>query len=143
MNLQRSRALGFTLLEVLVAAVILFSCVMSITLVYRTSLLSAEKAIGKLQQASIVPSTLELVQLEMRRNNKPEIGQIIKGNGEQFGIPYYFNAQVIKLASPPDKLDYSTGGMEKYPNKFVLYKVTLEIGIKAKLIYEYNEIAWL
>ncbi|WP_462173405.1 PulJ/GspJ family protein [Pseudoalteromonas xiamenensis] len=143
MNLQRSRALGFTLLEVLVAAVILFSCVMSITLVYRTSLLSAEKAIGKLQQTSIVPSTLKLVQLEMRKNNQPEIGQIIEGNGEQFDIPYHFNAEVIQLASPPDKLDYSTGVTEKHPNKFVLYKVTLEIGIRAKLIYEYNEIAWL
>ncbi|WP_462152152.1 PulJ/GspJ family protein [Pseudoalteromonas xiamenensis] len=137
------RNFGFTLLEVLVAAVILFSSVMAITLVYRSSLISADKATVKVQQTAVVPSIIEKIKVELNDKSSFNQGDKIEGLGQQLGVNYRYVAEVIEVSAPADKFDYTTGKIESFPKKFVLLKVTLTLGAKAPLDYIYHEVAWL
>jgi type II secretory pathway component PulJ len=51
---MNTKSKGFTLLEILVASTILFFSVVSLALIYKTSFIASEKAVSKIEQASVV-----------------------------------------------------------------------------------------
>ena len=133
---------GFTLIEVMVAAVILFSVIATVSMVYRGAFLSSEKANNHVNLTSVLPAVLATIKQELQdisRSSETEISH----SANAWQIKYQWTAKLLKFKSAPEKLDVDTGNFVKPPLKYKLWQVELALefnGLTKQ--YSYNELGW-
>lgn len=133
---------GFTLIEVLVATIILISSIATLTLVYRGAYLSSESANKQISVVAMLPSMLARVKSEVRQlGNSSE--SAISRQGITWGVKYQWQATLIEYKSAPQKLDPDTGDFITPPPKYKLWqvKLLLESGSLSKQ-YSFKELSW-
>ena len=135
---------GFTLIEVIIATVILFSAIMSGAMVYRTSMKSMERVTATTVMASALPFIIDMVREEL----------VSTGTDQSSGqydrlISYSFTAQKNKLSPNIEHAhDELTAGLEYGDFDLLLTDVRLTInyqendGGKQYEIYNYQELLW-
>lgn len=115
---------GFTLLEVLVAFVILISAISISTVSFRGSLLSSHKAVQNIEIYAQTESIINLVKFEIR-NLSTETNKILVGEGQQGSILYSWRAELIKYESAPRT--YRNGEFYTPDKRFKLWDVSLTL----------------
>lgn len=134
---------GFTLIEVMVAAVILFSVIATVSMVYRGAFLSSEKANNHINIAAVVPSVLAMIKLEIQ-SKKNEHKSLLTGNDSTWQVKYQWQAQLLEQKSPPSKYDDFTKEMATAAIKYQLWQVQLTIehkGFTKK--HQFKELSWI
>jgi prepilin-type N-terminal cleavage/methylation domain-containing protein len=130
---------GFTLVEVLVAATILFFVIAAAADAYRTALASSARAEATVRM--LVP--LPLITASVREAIREKAGQAVQGRASLLGVDYEFEAASIRTGSPPTRFDPDTAQFRDYPPRFHLYRVQLTLrsaGVARS--FTYREVAW-
>ena len=134
------RPAGFTLIEVLIASVILFAVIAAVTDGYRSSVRSDIKSRAVLD----LNATLPLIVPHIREVLRSQPTETASGSGRILGVDYAFNATTIAFKPPPPRFDPDSGEFREYPPRYRLYQVRLELSNRdARRSLEFKELAWL
>ena len=135
MNRQR----GFTLLEVLIAATILFTVMAVATETYRNSLLASGRAQGLVTMLTPLPLITSAIRNQLRSNPVEKLD----GRAELLGVEYEWEATTVRYGSPPYRFDPDVTDFVSYPKRFRLYDIRLKLRLaKQQREFLYQEIAW-
>lgn len=131
---------GFTLVEVLIAATILFTSLAVVSESYRASLLASNKASRVAEMLTPLPLILGHIQSRLLENPVDNVG----GRGEVLGVYYEFAARSVKFGAPPRRVEPESGEYRTYQPRFRLYNVELflKAGTQSRR-FEYQELSWL
>ncbi|WP_258404997.1 type IV pilus modification PilV family protein [Shewanella psychrotolerans] len=130
---------GFTLIEVLIAATILFAVIGVVSQTYRSATIASSKATRSAELLGITPLLLDTIRfrLKMEKTDKP-----IDDEGILNGFEFQWRAHVIKKGAPPSRFG-SDGEMVSFDNKFYLWQV--KIAVKKQdysQTFEFEELTW-
>ncbi len=136
---MNNRHYGLTLLEVLIASVILFTTLTVFTESYRTNLSAINKSTATIDLIAPVQLIVDRVARELR----PTSNAVISGRGEILGVSYVFEARSVEASPPLRRFDPESGVLVEYDTRYHLYAVNLRV-MKggAERIYQYREIGW-
>lgn len=133
---------GFTLIEVLVASVILFSSIATVSMIYRGAYLSSDQANQHIITQAALPSILANVRNDIRAQNSNEQKELI-GEGNSWNTAYKWKATLILFKSAPEKLDPDSSDSVVPPLKYKLWDVTLILKTdEMEKNYKYKELSW-
>jgi prepilin-type N-terminal cleavage/methylation domain-containing protein len=134
-----NRQRGFTLLEVLIAATILFTVLAVATETYRNSLLASGRAQGLVTMLTPLPLITSAIRNQLRSNPVEKLD----GRSELLGVGYEWEAITVRYGSPPYRFDPDVTDFVSYPKRFRLYDITLKLRLaKQERVFLYQEIAW-
>jgi len=138
---------GFTLIEVLVASVIMFTVLATATLSLRGAMHASERASRKTELLAplswITPSIRGRLRESVNTSPAGRPPSDYRGEGTLFGVDYRFHAVLVRFAAPPSRFDVDAADFTTYAPRFGLYDVDLELereGEKSRFIYQ--ELAW-
>lgn len=134
---------GFTLIEIMVASVILFMVLGTVSIVYRGALLSSSKASEHLLINAQVAPLLSLAESHIRSESKTEKEQL-KLEGSSNDVRYSITASLIDFRSPPQRFDVDSGSYQTPPKKYKLWNVELMLthnGITKNFVFK--QLGWL
>ena len=133
------RQAGFTLLEVLIAATILFTVLAVATETYRNALLASSRAEGLVNLLTPLPLITSSIRSQLRSNPVEQL----EGGAELLGVSYSWQATTVRYAPPARRFDSDTGDFRDYPPRFRLYDVRLELARAGQeRVFLYQELAW-
>jgi len=133
---------GFTLIEVLVASLILFASISTISLIYKGAYLTSEKSNAHITVSGAVPIVLANIKDEIRAEGE-NTSVKLSGEGVVWGVQYNWQADLQKIKAAPNLYDPDLGKDVESPQKYKLWHVDLNIHFKTlKQSYQYNEISW-
>lgn len=133
-----SKSQGFTLIEVLVASVILMGAITIANAVYGNAVEATLKSRAALELNKNLPIVLANVRREVR-----EAPEKNNGSGSVFDIAYRWKKELVEKGAPPPQFDVDERRMVRYEEKFSLWLVSLEVQQKGKTrTYEFNEVTW-
>ncbi|WP_462164595.1 type IV pilus modification PilV family protein [Pseudoalteromonas xiamenensis] len=128
---------GFSLVEVLIASVILFSSIALTSQLYKQVDMSSEKATILLSNSQIGFVVIELIKTKIQ-NSKLASKSVKSFSGQELvnGISYPWNATLVKRIKPPRDIDDILEPQEKFSVFNVV--VSTELGRKV----EFNVTVW-
>lgn len=136
---RRRREAGFTLIEVLIAATILFLVIAVAADTYRSALLASRKAEGLLE----LLTPLSLVTAAVRDSLRSTPREQLTGGGELLGVHYRFQAATARYGPPAARFDPDAGAFTRYSPRFRLYDVRLTLSKgERQREFLYQELAW-
>jgi hypothetical protein len=131
---------GLTLIEVLIAATILFSTMVVLSESYRATVSADERATRLVELLTPVPLIVSSVRSDLLAN--PNESQT--GEGRLLGVEYRYAAKQVRFAPPAPRFDPDTGQFQNYAPRFRLYDVQLDIAAGGfERTFLYQELAWL
>jgi prepilin-type N-terminal cleavage/methylation domain-containing protein len=131
---------GLTLIEVLVASVILFGALVVATQAYSGALLSDRKSQELLFLLGPTPLVVNAIQGDIRVSPT----ESVSGSGQILDVSYEYVAKSVFFKPPPPRLDPDSGAFADYPSRYRLYDVTLTLTYKSqRRMFKYQELAWL
>jgi len=133
---------GFTLIEVLVASVILFTAIAMVSMVYRGAFLSSEKANNHITITGVLPSVLATIKQSIRAQGNSPTSQLNDKNST-WNVNYHWQATLVSHKAAPSRFDRSTQQLEQPPLKYKLWQVELTLvanGLTKE--YQFNELSW-
>lgn len=133
------RQAGFTLLEVLIAATILFTVLAVATETYRNALLASSRAEGLLSLLTPLPLITSSIRSQLRSNPVEELA----GSAELLGVSFEWQATTARHGAPARRFDPDTADFRTYPPRFRLYDVRLKLARAGQeRVFLYQELAW-
>jgi prepilin-type N-terminal cleavage/methylation domain-containing protein len=133
------RAQGFTLIEVLIAAAILFIVLAVAGYSYRGALLASRKAEGFVALVTPLPMILASIRDDLRQHPQERRG----GEALLLGVRYRYVATTVRYEPPAARFDPDLGSFTSYAPRFRLYDVRLILTrASARREYRYQELAW-
>jgi len=130
---------GFTLIEVLIAAVIMFAVLALTAVSFKTARQSSEKAANVVNMLAPLPLIMDTIRTQIRSNPLENL----HGDGAFSGISYQWQADSQLFLSPPNIIDPETMLATNYQPRYRLYQVnlTLSLGNQQRQL-SYKELAW-
>lgn len=141
--MSRQTQRGFTLVEVLIAAVIMFTVLATATLSFRGALVASERASRTTELLAPLPWITSTIRDSLRDRVLETPTTEYSGDGALFGVDYRFRAELVRFAPPPPRFDPDVADFIEYPPRFGLYDVELTLereGESSRFIYQ--ELAW-
>lgn len=139
---SRSHSNGFTLLEVLIASVILIAAIAAVSLSYRGALVSSEQADKHVQISGVIPVIVSYVAEELRAQDNGQI--LLNGAGSAWGTSYSWKAELSEFKPPPEQFELDEGQLVSYKPRFRLWAVELNVNFNGvKRSFFYSELSWL
>ncbi len=141
MSLRGER--GFTLIEVLIAAVIMFTVLATATVSLRGAMHASERASRTTELLAPLPWITPTIRERLREYPGDNLATERSGEGVVFGVEYRFHASLVRSAAPPSRFDVDAAEFIEYAPRFGLYDVELELereGEKSRFVYQ--ELAW-
>lgn len=133
---------GFTLIEVLVASVILFSSIALVSMVYRGAFLSSEKANNHITISGVLPSVLSTIKQNIQNQGNSTANQF-NDESSTWGVEYQWQASLIEQKSAPRKFDPNTQQLDNPPLKYKLWQVQLTLSANGVMKeYQFTELSW-
>jgi len=130
---------GFTLLEVLIAATILFTAIAVASETYRAALLASRKAETLVAMLTPLPLITSSIRNQLRSNPVERL----EGGADMMGVQFNWQADTVRYEPPPSRFDPDELDFKTYPPRFRLYDVRLELQLRGQnRVYLYQEIAW-
>ncbi|OPX37255.1 MAG: hypothetical protein B1H13_13140 [Desulfobacteraceae bacterium 4484_190.3] len=133
---------GFTLIEVLISGLILFSVLSAGTLAYKSSIMVIDKFIAIIKAADALPQIMTAVKDDLAARK-------LEGNGQQGkNITYRWKAETVESSrNIISSYDEITGGLEYGSFQLSLDRVSLILSYHGaertvKRLYEYDELVW-
>jgi len=141
MSLREQR--GFTLIEVLIAAVIMFTVLATATVSLRAAMHASERASRKTELLAPLPWITPTIRERLREYPGDNLATERSGEGVVFGVEYRFHASLVRSGAPPSRFDVDAAEFIEYAPRFGLYDVELELereGEQSRFVYQ--ELAW-
>lgn len=137
MNARRQS--GFTLVEVLIAAVIMFTVLATATLSLRGALVASERASRTTELLAPLPWITPAIRDSLLENPAFERS----GEGAMFGVDYRYEAVMARSGSPPPRFEPEIADFMEYAPRFLLYDVELTLERDGETTqFLYQELAW-
>lgn len=95
-----TKSRGFTLIEVLIAAIILFSALALISDIFKSAMLSTSKAVSNSQYYQITPSAISAIKANLREKANGKNIQTLEGTVVLLDIHYQWEAERISFKPP-------------------------------------------
>ena len=135
---MRKDQAGFTLVETLVAAVILFSVLTSAFLAFQGAITSSSRAESRVRLLAVVPRVRAEVTQQMRRSDA------VSGGGAMGGVVYEWQAF---LSTPGAALNIddlgSSTGLAPQAREFRLWRVTVSLELSgSRREFMFTELTW-
>jgi Tfp pilus assembly protein PilV len=129
---------GFTLIEVLIASVLLFSSLALVSLLYKGALIASEKSTQHLVLAGVVPTILENIRFSIRaKGTTPAIE--LSGQDSVWGVNYSWQAKQIDIKPPILIFNPPT----QITNKYKFWEVNMVVKFGAiDRTYGFKEVSW-
>lgn len=128
---------GFTLIEVLIAAIILFSSLAITAQLYSASSLSADKAASAAQYYQQSELVITTIKSQLRERYKRNKNTELNGEVETAGQVYTWQAEKTASIAPPMDIDDT---IPPDP-RFARFLVTVELIDKGKS-FQFETVAW-
>lgn len=134
------KQLGFTLVEILIAATILFIVVGLVAEVYRAANLSGGKASRSADAALVTPLLMDTIQARVRQAQPDEK---FSEQGVLLGFRFEWQAQVIKKGGSAPRFSPENEFPVSGETRFYLWQVdlTLESGSYQRS-FQFTELSW-
>jgi len=131
---------GFTLIEVLIASVILFATLAITADLYKTSTFSANKVIEKTRYLQSTATVISTIKSELTLLTSDSIGSSYEGIVIVRGIEFKWRAERISFKARVKRIDETS----EPPRKFGLYSVRVTVLNRQKLLekYEFKVATW-
>lgn len=132
---------GFTLVEVLLAATILFIVVGLITQTYRAATKSSSSATQSTSIAVVVPLLLDTIQTRIRQSPPQNIQ---RQQGILLGFRFEWSANVIRRGGAAPRFSPESSVGEVGPERFYLWQIELSV-IKDdyRRDFQFTELSWM
>ncbi|NRD74690.1 prepilin-type N-terminal cleavage/methylation domain-containing protein [Shewanella sp. VB17] len=131
---------GFTLIEVLIAATILFAVISVVAQTYRGATIASSKATKTAELLGITPLLLDTIRFRLKMEMT---AQQIEDKGVLNGFEFQWQAHVIKKGSPPPRLSPEDGVQVSFDDKFYLWQVYLTVKKQGyDRSFEFEELTW-
>lgn len=128
---------GMTLVEVLIAGIILFISISTISLVARTKLLNEQRLAKAIEYAYLAEYSIDAIKYHLEYTNTRK-GEFSIGKGN-----YLWHASIADSKAPMRTLNSSEPTNASPTDILKLYKVTItSANNKDKAIYEYFDLIW-
>lgn len=131
---------GFTLLEVLVASVIMIA-VLSVTAVsFQSARRSSESALATLEMLAPLPLITDTIKAQIRANPIDSL----HGNGQFKGVTYNWQAKTILFRAAPSGYDAENDVKITFAPRYRLYDVNLTLTLANKTEhFQFKAVSWL
>lgn len=135
-----NKSRGFTLVEVMIAGVILIISVSAMTLVYRTAALSSQKASDNVKFSSSVGLIFNTIQAQIRGGYATAP---MAGEGTIAGVKYRWTSRLLRRRGAAKKFDIENEDWTEQPIRYYLWDVelTVESGSRDR-VYRFKELSW-
>lgn len=131
---------GFTLIEVLVAGVILIVVISVMTFIYRTAVISSIKASDNVNISGSMELIVATIQSKIRSVNSTNE---MSGKGVIDDVEYHWHTTLIANKGAPSSFESESGALVENKKNFYLWQVDLTLNSKSLIKdYQYNEISW-
>lgn len=131
---------GFTLIEVLIASMILFLFLAIAAQAFNQSAMASRKAERAVKVAAVVPLLVENIRHEIVAA-KSEVGQ--SGGGSLFDMAYQWQAKLLSRARPPKRFDPDEMAFKEYDERYNLWQVDVTISSGSyQRSWRYEELSW-
>ncbi|WP_024611187.1 prepilin-type N-terminal cleavage/methylation domain-containing protein [Pseudoalteromonas sp. TB64] len=133
---------GFTLIEVLVASIILFSSVAIVGVIYKGVIIASEKSENQIYISAVVPESIKIIQKKLR-NKQNESSTEESGSVSLLEVDAKWQALLVEAKVPPEYFDPDSGNLTVIDKKYNLWSVDVQFKFKTT-IQEYNfyELTW-
>ena len=139
-----NRSLCFTLIEVLVAAMILFMVVSTALMSYQTALKGSVSAGNFLEMAQVIDPARKHIKEQLNDELNSSNESQYQGSFAVAGVEVSWQAKRIKAAAPPERFDPDELTFSQYKDRFFLYQVELTLTHqKLSRTFSYDELIWL
>lgn len=139
MKSSGTRHSGFTLIEVMIAAVILFSVLSFASLAVKSARQSSESASETVTLYQPVPLIVD----QIREVLQQQAAEQLQGAGAIFGVRYQWSAIRMQYAPPAPRFDPDMTAFVSYKPRFARYQVSLILQKDNKnRELSYVELAW-
>ena len=141
--MRRREQRGFTLVEVLIAAVIMFTVLATATLSLRGAMTASERATRTTELLAPLPWITSTIRDSLRDKVNDAATPEHSGEGAMLGVDYRFRAELVSMGAPPPRFDPEMQDFIEYAPRFGLYDVELTLereGETSSFIYQ--ELAW-
>ena len=133
------REAGFTLIEVLIAATILFTVLAVASETYRNALLASAKAETVVEMLTPLPLITSSIRNQLRTNPVERL----QGAAELLGVEYSWQAETARYGSPAPRFDPDQIEFTEYSPRYRLYDVELKLQLRGQQrTFLYQELAW-
>jgi len=130
---------GFTLIEVLIAAIILFSSIALVGQLFSASSLSSQKAAKVAQYNQVVPLVNRMIKIDIQQRAKDRSLANMDGTMNFFDIDFIWRAERISFLPPP----MSALDEQPWSDRFGLYDVSVITQQQNKQSqYSFNVATW-
>lgn len=134
-------ARGFTLIEVLIAAVILFITLSTAAVSYQTIVSSNLRAENIVSVQTIIP--LARMNIHQHLREKTDLGQQEQGNGAIGDWTYNWVANRVSYTPPAERFDPFLADFTEYKPRFHRFEITLTLNADDfSRTVSYEELAW-
>ncbi len=140
--MKTKHQLGFTLVELLIATIILFSSLAAVSLIYRGAFIASEKASNHVKMVANLPALITQIQQQIKLSTSEQ--STLSGSGVGWGVEYQWQAAIVQSKVVVDEamtLEFGRQAAEK--KQINLWQVTLIVkrnGIEKS--YTFNEVSW-
>jgi len=133
---------GFTLVEVLVASVILFASIATVSMIYRGAFISSEKANKHINISGVLPSILATIREDIRQQGNSTRTDL-KNESTAWQVSYRWQASLVGYKAAPPFFYPDIGKMSNPPQKFKLWSVQLILEYSGLTKhYQFHELSW-
>lgn len=135
---MKTHQAGFTLVETLVAAVILFAVLTSASLAFQSAIISSAKAETRVRMLAVVPRVRNEVTQQMR------VGNRVSGNGVMGAVQYEWSA-VLSTSGSALNIDATDAMSGSAPEErvFNLWRVTMSLELSgSQREFAFTELTW-
>ena len=135
------RIKGFTLIEVLIASVIIITVLALAAMSLSSARQSSESAAETIRLLAPIPMIMDTVREQIRSQVNSDH---IIGDGALDGVQYSWRAKMVSTGAPPDDFNVEQGSRIQYKPRYKLYAVELSVSSERKVeSFEFKELAWL
>lgn len=133
---------GFTLIEVLVASVILFSSIAIVGVVYKGVLVSTVKAENHMHLASVVSTAIDKIERKLKTVGNSEQKEQ-SGTFMLLGVTANWHGLIEQSTPPPDIFDPDSGKTVQSEKQYNLWHVELTLKYKGtSQLYNFKGLNW-
>ncbi|WP_199611263.1 PulJ/GspJ family protein [Flocculibacter collagenilyticus] len=139
---KADKNIGFTLIEVLVSAVILFAGIFISMSLIKGAYLSSEKAVSQLNTVAVIQPILSVIRHDIRSKGNEQVTNL-SGRGDVWFGRFSWTATMIKFRGAPNRFDVDKGSFVTPPHKYKLWEVQLKLTINSvETEFEFKELSW-